>query len=282
MSEAVYSCSQDTSRTYPGRLDWCPLQSAEMHAPHADDDQNQPIGERADESIASRHSCEDEIRAAEPRNLLVIAGSQIAMRIGWIFKTESIIIPAFLDTIAGAGWMRGMLPVLNRASQSTVPVVMADRVRRAPFKKHGMAVCVLGMAACFLILSGIWFVHGTDNPPWLPTAFLTLYTVFFAFVGTAHLSANTLQGKLTRPMRRARLMSLSASVGSVLAIGFALWLLRGWLQIPRADGQPGGGFAYIFAFSGVAFVISSLLVLLVREPRDARGDGQDGLAGQRR
>ena len=42
----------------------------------------------------------------------------VLMRVGWIFKTESIIMPAVVDAIGGAGWLRGCLPMLNRFGQS--------------------------------------------------------------------------------------------------------------------------------------------------------------------
>ena len=39
-------------------------------------------------------------------NMLVLAAYLIVQRVAWVFKTESVIMPAFLDTIAGAGWLR--------------------------------------------------------------------------------------------------------------------------------------------------------------------------------
>ena len=52
-------------------------------------------------------------------------------RTGRIFKTESVIIPAVLDSIAGAGWVRGMLPILNRSGYSILPLLLARRVKLA-------------------------------------------------------------------------------------------------------------------------------------------------------
>jgi hypothetical protein len=55
----------------------------------------------------------------ESKNLGILAVQLIIMRIGWIFKTESVIIPHVLDVISGnAAWARGFLPVLNRLGQS--------------------------------------------------------------------------------------------------------------------------------------------------------------------
>ena len=67
------------------------------------------------------------IEPRERRNLLLLALHQIVFRIGWIFKTESVIMPAVLDQLSGAGWLRGCMPVLNRFGQSVPPVFLADR-----------------------------------------------------------------------------------------------------------------------------------------------------------
>ena len=72
----------------------------------------------------------------EQRNLVVLCIHQVMLRIAWIFKTESVIMPAFLDTIGGSGWLRGCLPVLNRAGQSIPPVYCADALRGARLKKR--------------------------------------------------------------------------------------------------------------------------------------------------
>ncbi|MGH7200277.1 MAG: hypothetical protein ACREJB_06705, partial [Planctomycetaceae bacterium] len=61
------------------------------------------------------------IESREPRNLAVLCLYQILLRVAWIFKTESVIMPAFLDLIAGAGWVRGCLPALNHIGQSLPP-----------------------------------------------------------------------------------------------------------------------------------------------------------------
>ena len=36
-----------------------------------------------------------------PRNFFLLVLYQVTQRVGWIFKTESIIIPAFMDYIGG-------------------------------------------------------------------------------------------------------------------------------------------------------------------------------------
>lgn len=203
------------------------------------------------------------VAAAEPRNMVVLAVHQVLVRVGWIFKTESVIMPAFVDYIAGAGWVRGCLPVLNRMGQSVPPLFFVRRLEAMPRKKGALVVWSVMMGLPFLALSAVWCFPQFHRAAWLPPVFLLMYTVFFAYTGLNQLVLGTLQGKLIQPMRRGRLMGLSSFGGAVLAVGFAIWLLGGW------RGRSDGGFIQIFAFTGVCFVLSGLSVLPLVEPADA-------------
>jgi hypothetical protein len=104
-----------------------------------------------------------EIEPRETQNLLLLAAHQIVFRSGWIFKTESVIMPAVLDQVAGAGWVRGFLPVLNRFGQSVPPVFLAEYIRALGHKKRALAAFTMLMSVPFALLSLIWFVFST--PP---------------------------------------------------------------------------------------------------------------------
>lgn len=210
--------------------------------------------------------------ADEPRNLLVLAAHQVVHRVAWIFKTESVIMPAFLDAVAGEGalhgLLRGFLPVVNRFGHSVPPLLYAERLRRIPRKKVSLFITSGLMAVPFLALSVLWLVTGRKTQPWMPLVFLALYALFFMLTGLNQLGYGTLQGKLIRPHRRGRLLGWSGIVGSVFAISCAWFLLARWLAIP--DNEPGriGGFGHIFAFAGAGFFLASLISLLIREPAD--------------
>ena len=65
-------------------------------------------------------------------NFLMAIVYQCCLRVGWIFKTESIIMPAVLDVIGGSGWLRGCLPMLNRFGNRSVPHRVPASSREAP------------------------------------------------------------------------------------------------------------------------------------------------------
>ena len=66
-----------------------------------------PIPPRAERSTAGHDV------SREATNTLGIEAYQVLVRIGWIFKTETIIMPAVLDALVDSGTLRGLLPVLN-------------------------------------------------------------------------------------------------------------------------------------------------------------------------
>lgn len=200
----------------------------------------------------------------ESRNLAILALQLIIMRIGWIFKTESVIIPHVLDIISSnASWARGFLPVLNRLGQSLPPLLAADFIRDIRLKRRALIFTTMGMALPFLLLATVWWGLETHNRLWLVVLFLVLYFIFFSATGLNQLVDGTLQGKLIRPHRRGRLLGIAGVIGSAGAVCAALFLLRPWIQLPDHE-----GFVYIFLFNGSAYVIAGLMANLCHEHPD--------------
>lgn len=201
-------------------------------------------------------------KRVENLNFGVMSWHSVLMRTGWIFKTESIVMPAMLDALSGAAWIRGFLPMLNRFGQSVPPLLAAGYVRGVPLKKLALASTSIGMGASFLALSALWMVK--DSLPWLwvTILILSLYALFFALTGVNQLITSTLTGKVIPVQRRGQLMQWSSSIGSVIAVSCAWVLLSWWLR-------PGGGnFAAVFAFAGGLFVFAGLVAYLFRESDD--------------
>lgn len=204
---------------------------------------------------------------ADKQNFLRFSIYQILLRTAWIFKTESIIMPAVLDVIGGAGWLRGCLPMLNRFGQSVPPLLVSDWVRDAPLKKVGLALTTALMGVCFLGLSVIWGVTGGEASWWLPLVFLIVYAIFFAATGINQLQLNTISGKLIRFDYRGRVGMFSTLFGSILACTMAWILLRRWL--PESDGSGGpANFTMIFGFTGVTFFLAAIGAYALQETPD--------------
>ncbi len=202
-----------------------------------------------------------------PRNFGLLALYQIVVRTGWIFKTESIIMPAVLDTIGGPGWLRGCLPMLNRFGQSIPPVLASSRIHSTRLKKRSLAFSTLVMGLSFIALAGTWWMAGSPadartSPGWMPYVFLLLYAAFFMSVGINQLTLGTLTGKLVPVARRGRLMLVASTIGTASAVLCAASLLPLWLT------KETGNFFAVFAFTGTLFVIAAGTVLLLDEHPD--------------
>jgi len=198
----------------------------------------------------------------ESHNIIVLAVHQVLIRVAWVFKTETVIMPAFMDHIAGAGWLRGCLPVLNRFGQSIPPLLLSEKLRNARYKKWTLLTSSIVMSIPFLVLAAIWVTIEEKRQPWLPYVFLMLYLCFFSAVGINQLAFGTVQGKLIRADRRGRLMSIAGIVGTFFSVAGLLLFLTDWLE--RED----GGFGLIFGFTGIGFVIGGLSVAFIKESAD--------------
>ena len=199
------------------------------------------------------------------------------MRVGWIFKTESIIMPVIMDLLCGPGtalaaWMRSWLPQLNRFGQSIPQVFFAGRIRRTGRKKLVVAICSLLMGMVFLGLAFLWWCFDGEASRLMQVSFLVLYALFFICVGVNNLGFNTLQGKLVQYDFRGRLFLVANLVGGGAAIVAAWFLLGHWFD------EQGGNFVALFTFAGICFLAGALLALAGREDRD-RAPASAGASG---
>jgi len=188
---------------------------------------------------------------------------QALFRVAWIFKTESVIMPAFLDTISESGLIRGALPLLNRAGQSLAPLLLAQQLSRTPLKKLWLSRTTFLMGAPFLFLSACIWLGNAQLPPAFAFVFLTAYVVFFCMHGINEMTASTVLGKLIAATQRGRLQAAASAIGTTAAVSLALLLLSRWLQPP---GQ--APFQQIFCFVGSVMMLAGISSRLLREPPD--------------
>ena len=195
---------------------------------------------------------------SEKRNLIIFGLNQILMRLGWMFKSESVVIPAFIEVYTSSGTIRGLLPLILRVGQSLPQFLVAQRVSRMPKKQAFFVVTSFGFAIPWFILS--LTLRLTD---WSATAmvavFLVLCTLHWLAVGCNHLATGTLQGKLISPEKRGRLLAYSNIIGCTLAIGLAVSLLPRWLSgsTPR--------YAMLFGSTAAFFGISAVVSFWFKE-----------------
>jgi hypothetical protein len=229
----------------------------------------------ADTACNAAGEAEGDPLRRETRNTLVMETYQVVLRVGWIFKTETIIMPAVLDAVADSGLLRGLLPVLNRGGQSIPPLLAAGRLARLPVKKWTLIRTTLLMAVWFGLLALAWVPLQSWRPHLLAGLFLVLYALFSASNGLNQLTVASLQGKLISPGHRGRAMVVSVVVGSVVAILAAILFLGPWLA--ESDGFP-----KIFGMTAAFFGVAAGIPILFDEPADPLHQArQPGVAGDR-
>ena len=206
------------------------------------------------EKTAQRH---------EKRNFIVFIINQILVRIGWIFKTETVIMPGFLDTHTPSAAVRGFLPLISRVGQSLPQFLIAHQVSKMPRKQVVFVFSAFGITIPWLILALTlgWGGYGGNV---IVGFFLVAYTMHWTMLGCNMLANGTLQGKLIRAERRGRLLAYANTIGCMLAI-VALWLaMPHWLR------EGSTNYAWIFATTGACFGLAACAGLYLWEPPDAR------------
>lgn len=203
----------------------------------------------------------DQSEAAWNRYALLV--HQSLFRVAWIFKTESVIMPAFLDTISESGLIRGALPLLNRTGQSLAPLLLASQLSAAPRKSVWLSRTTFLMGAPFLFLgASVWYAQA-QLPAWFAAVFLLAYVIFFCLHGINEMTASTVLGKLIVANQRGRLQATASTVGTTAAVTLALLLLSRWLQ--QAGQAP---FQSIFLFVGAVMMLAGVSSRLLRERPD--------------
>ena len=96
----------------------------------------------------------------EARNFWILVIYQVVLRAGWIFKTESVVMPHAADALDPTGLARGWLPLLNRFGQSVPPVLAARWVKNLPKKQRAFMATTAAMTVCFLGLTSLWLIPG--------------------------------------------------------------------------------------------------------------------------
>lgn len=239
-----------------------PLGAARDEASESVSGDSEPDAGRANAQATNAAEIDRRIEDAFPRNFWALVAFSVVLRISWIFKTESVIMPAFLDLVSGSPIFRSLLPLLNRTGQSVVPALFADRLRGAAVKSRFFLQTTAAMGLSFCLLSAFAFVLDGTYPAWFPYVFLGIYFVFFSATGANLLAFGTVQGKLIPAAKRGRLMSASTAAGSVLAIAVA------WFAIPALLDLPRHGFGWIFLIAGIGFLFAALASLFLVEPAD--------------
>ena len=203
------------------------------------------------------------------RNFLVLAFIAISKRAGWIFKTESIIMPGFVYTLTDSATIRGILPFISRSGRSLPQFVMAHRVNRLRrkwpvfFAASLVTVIAWGALSCMMLL----FPEASSRL--ILIMFFLAYAIHWIANGIATLLEGVLHGKFIPADRRGRLLAASNTTGCILAIVAVYLLLGRWLD------RGNSGYGMAFGMTAILFFMSTLSILALKETPDTPEQGRE-------
>ena len=195
------------------------------------------------------------------RNFVGFVCYFVLLRVGWVFKTESVLMPAVLTALGAGPTVRGLLPVLARLGNSIPQVLLAQRMQTVRRIRPLLAVTSGLRALPWAVLATVLLL---DLP--VPAAgrivlFLTCYGLFWITNGMGMLCLNALQGKLVAPDWRGRLLAVANPTSTVFSVVALLVVLRPTLSTETG----GGGFGVAFAVTVVLFLTTAVACLSFRE-----------------
>ena len=208
------------------------------------------------------HDISPEAKEHAPRNFLVLTLHTVLFRIGWVFKTESILMPGFLHTLTPSGAIRGFLPLISRFGQSIPPLIAAHWITKRSVKKWVFFSTALLVCLPWGILAVLILVASEGHRTLMVLAFLILYAFHWLVCGIVNLLHGTMLGKLIPVLKRGRFVGLSELLRGLFAVAAVFVLMPAWLD----EGVI--GYSKIFGATGFFFLLGALSLLGIEEPVD--------------
>ena len=207
------------------------------------------------------NNIENSSQPHEKHNFIVFVVNQVLVRIGWIFKNETAIIPRFLELHSPSGVIRGFLPLIFGIGQSLPLFLIAHPVSKMTRKKGVFVLSAFGTALPWFVLALI--LGWTDYAGRVIVGFfLVSHTLSWLMLGCNRLAIGVLQGKLIRVDQRGRLLAYDNSIGCLLAVA-AFWLVMPhWLREGNTN------YAWIFGTAGGFFGLAACASFYFRETPD--------------
>lgn len=178
-----------------------------------------------------------------------------------------LVLP-FLYTTAGAPlFFAGLLVPVSTVAKRLAQVLSAPLVSATRSNTRLMALSTLGVAAAIALISLTFNAAGASL---LVAVFLFVALVIGAANGLGSLAFQDLAGRILSKDRRRRLLFIQSSIGGLVVV-----LVAFGSQLLLKPGTSGAAHQELIWIGIVLFVLSALLVLLVREPpKRTGGDGE--------
>jgi len=205
-----------------------------------------------------------EAAAAYPRNFAANVIYSIFIRMGWVYKTESTVIPGFVTALTRDPVAISLTPIVSRLSQYLPQFFLLGAIERAHRKKPLLILATSIFALSWGSLSAVLWFGRNLSPRTLLVVFLLAYGSGWVCTGVQVVIDRVMMGRLIPARRRGRILAVSGPVGSysvVFSGPIIAYLLSHGGDFPR-------NYAIVFGIGFVTFLIALSGAALLVEPKD--------------
>lgn len=196
------------------------------------------------------------------RNFILLVLNWTFWRIGWIFKTESVIMPGFLLSLTSSGTIRGFLPLASRLGGSIPQFFVAHWIRGKSRKKWIFMNTALLAALPWTLLAFLLKI-APDRNILLIVGFILFYLISWISTGCIKLLSGTVQGKLIPATSRGKLAGIAGFLGCTMSALVAYILMPVWLSKKSSQ-----AFIPLFGMTAIFFVLAALVIAFLKEPEE--------------
>lgn len=213
---------------------------------------------------ADRPTFEEFVQLHRRRNFFALGLYSIAFNIGWLFKTESIIVASFVRTLGASNLVQGLFPMMNQLGSTIPQLLMANWVGHLAHKKRLM----LGTFSLYFVLWFIMFLVLRMIPFEHKSAILGIFlfvNMIFAFnLGCNSVVGSIIFGKVVPFDIRGRLMTFTGVIGGVAAVGCTFLVVRPIMEASSAN--PLAPYAMLFLLCSLLFLAAWFALMFIKEP----------------
>jgi len=179
------------------------------------------------------------------------------------FARPDSVLPAFVRQFTRSAPVIGLVATVWNGCWLLPQIVAAHWISDKPRKKPYLMAGLSGRVAFWFLALALWLGLG-DAPSVMLTFFFVCLGIFALTDGLASVAWFDMLARAIPMKRRGRLIGIGQVIGGLAGLGVG-WVISLILGSPRL-GFP-DTYALMFALVGVAFVPSSVALVLLREPR---------------
>ena len=209
-------------------------------------------------------SFKEYVEKNKKRNFIFFAIYQLTFHIGWLFKTESIIVPSAARMLGASNFIIGMFPMISILGEAIPPMFIVNWVKHFPRKKPYLLIFSFLSPLFWFLIFLSFFLLSSGNKETLLWCFITFYILFYFSQGAVHVLASIMKGKVIPYNIRGRLISLSGTLGGIGSIILTFFIVRPVLNSGALN--PLTPYTILFLLSSVFFFFSWMSNFGIKEP----------------